>query len=262
MEVYGDYHTHCRNSDGRQTVEQIVQAAVSRGLKEVAITDHGPLAAGIGVKNAEVYLELKRQADKINAAGSEVKVLVGAEANIRDRDGTLDIPDEVIAELDILIVGLHPYTLPTSVGEGYQLFARNSLRHLGRAQQEKAIEANTRATIEALNRHPQIDILAHPGLFFTVEIEAVAQACIKNQVLFEINCGHEHPDISAIIKAESLGVDFIIDSDAHFQETVGNLNYGLDMVKRLGIDEHRVANLRAGRGHSGWNKKEQAYTYS
>lgn len=262
MEFYGDYHTHCRNSDGRQTVEQIVQAASFRGLKEVAVTDHGPLVAVIGVKNARVYLELKGKADAINAAGSDVKLLVGAEANIRNRQGTLDIPDQVIGELDLLIVGLHPYTLPTSVEEGFQLYARNSLRHLGQGQRQKAIIANTEATVAALYHNPQIDILSHPGLFFTINIEEVALACLKNNVLFEINCGHEHPAISDIIKAEAIGVNFIINSDAHFQTTVGNLEYGLEIVEKLGIDQSRVVNLGEGRGHAGWSKKKRVYRYS
>lgn len=261
MKFFGDYHTHCRNSDGRQTVEQIVQAAVWRGLKEVAITDHGPLAAVIGVKNARVYLKLKHHADEINAAGSKVKLLVGAEANVRNRQGTLDIPAEVIDELDLLIVGLHPYTRPTSVREGYELYARNSLRHLGRTQRRKAMIANTEATVAALYHNPQIDILAHPGLFFTVDVAEVARACVENEVLFEINCGHDYPPISDIMKAEAMGVQFIINSDAHFQETVGKLDYGLDMIKRIGIDKDRIVNL-AGGGHAEWSKKKRFCRYS
>lgn len=262
MEVYGDYHTHCRNSDGRQTVEQIVQAASRRGLKEVGITDHGPLAAVIGVKNAGVYLELKHRADEFNAAGHDIKLLVGAEANIRDRQGTLDLPAGVIDELDLLIAGLHPYTLPTSVQEGYELYARNSMRHLGQGQRQKAIAANTEATVEALNNNPQIDILSHPGLFFTVDIEEVARACIENDVLFEINCGHEHPSVSDIMKAKALGVRFIISSDAHFENSVGELHYGLGIVESFGIEPNRVVNLGKGGGHIEWCKKKKACRYS
>lgn len=262
LEVYGDYHTHCRNSDGRQTVEQILRAASHRGLKEVAVTDHGPLAAVIGVKNPEVYLGLKQEADEINAAGSEVKLLVGAEANIRDRQGTLDLPAYVINELDILIVGLHPYTLPTSVKEGFELYARNSLRHLGPGQRRKAIDANTKAMVEALNHNPQIDILSHPGLFFTVDVEEVARACIKNDVFFEINCGHEHPPVSDIMKAETTGVNFIINSDAHFEDTVGQLDYGIEIVSRIGIEPDRVINLGKGGGYVEWCKKKKACRYS
>lgn len=262
MQVYGDYHTHSRNSDGRQTVEQIVQAASQQGLKEVAVTDHGPLAAVIGVKNAEVYLALKDKVDQINAGESDIRLLIGAEANIRDRNGTLDIPASVIDEFDILVAGLHPYTLPTSVREGYELYARNSMRHLGKGQRQKAIQANTEATVQALRNNPQIDILSHPGLFFTIDVEEVAQACIENDVLFEINCGHEYPPLSDIMKAEAMGVKFIISSDAHFPQSVGLLDYGIEVIKKLDVDPKRVVNLGEGGGYTQWCKKKKACKYS
>lgn len=243
MKFYGDYHTHSRYSDGRQSLDEIALAAEKRGLKEVAVTDHGPLAAVIGVKNERSYLQIKDEVKAINDAGQyELEMFVGAEANIRDLEGGLDISYNMIKELDFLIAGLHPYTLPTSIDDGIKIWLQNSLRHLGKGQREKAKGANTKACCEALHRNPEVEILAHPGLFFEVEMEEIARACIKNDVLFEINCGHEHPDISDIMKVERIGVDFIIDSDAHFPETVGDLSYGEYIINRLDIDPARVIN--------------------
>ena len=262
MQLYGDYHTHCHRSDGRQSEEEIIDAARERGLKEVAITDHGPLAAVIGVSNADEYLKLREKLDAIADNYPDIKVLVGAEANIRDLQGTLDVPDEIIARLDILIAGLHPYTLPTSIKEGWAIFVQNSLRHLGRGQQEKAINNNTKATVEVIYNNPQLDILSHPGLFFKVDTAEVARACVAKNVLFEINCAHEHPAISAIIEADRVGVDFIINSDAHFQETVGNLDYGVKLVEKLGIATEQVANRHQGGGHKQWRKMKRNCIYS
>jgi putative hydrolase len=137
---------------------------------------------------------------------------------------------------------------------------QNSLRHLGQAQREKAVNANTKATIEALYQNPQVDILAHPGLFFRVDIEEVARACIKNEVMFEINCGHSHPDISDIIKAYEAGVDFIVNSDAHFRETVGNLDYGRHVIESLGIEPERVVNCQPEGG--GRDGSRQTYGFA
>lgn len=262
MECYGDYHTHSHNSDGRQSIAEIVEAARKRGLKEVAVTDHGPLAAVIGVKNAEVYLQLRKVIEKLNDDPVNPRVYLGAEANIRDREGNLDIPLAVIEQLDLLIVGLHPYTLPTSINEGIGLFAQNSLRHLGSRQRRKAIEANTAAIVAAIAKNPEIDIISHPGLFFHVDIEEVARACVEYRVLFEINCGHGQPPISDIMKAEAIGVKFIINSDAHFQNSVGLLEYGLNAVQKLDINENRVVNLTGARGYSGWCQKGPRYTCS
>lgn len=249
MKFFGDYHTHSRYSDGRQSLDEIALAADKRGLKEVAVTDHGPDAAVIGIKNEQNYLDIKSRVQSINDSGQyEVEIFVGAEANIRDLEGSLDISYNVIKELDFLIAGLHPYTLPTSIDDGIKIWLQNSLRHLGKGQKAKAINANTKASCETLYHNPEIEILAHPGLFFEVEMMEVARACINNDVLFEINCGHEHPALSDIIKADRIGVDFIIDSDAHFPESVGELSYGEYIIKRLGIDPARVVNCWDGGG--------------
>ncbi|MEN6327665.1 MAG: PHP domain-containing protein [Syntrophomonas sp.] len=258
MKYYGDYHTHSRHSDGRQSIEQIIEAARQKGLQEVAVTDHGPLAAVIGVEDEDEYGQIKSE---LKAADSgPICVLMGAEANIRDRRGTLDIGPEVITELDILIAGMHPYTMPTSLEDGWELFARNSLRHLGKGQRQKAENANTKAVVEAIYNNPELDILSHPGLFFTVEISEVAKACINNKVLFEINCGHEQQDISDIMEANRLGTEFIINSDAHFPNTVGDLDYGSRVLEKLEIDPERVVNRQAGGGYERWGKKARTCT--
>ncbi len=262
VRFYGDYHTHTHLSDGRQNMREIVSAAHRQGLMEVAITDHGPMAAVIGVKDARTYLYNKGQAAQLQELYPDIRILIGAEANIRDLEGTLDIPDEIIAELDLLIAGIHPYTRPTSLHDGMALWVQNSLRHLGQKQSRKAVVANTDACIAAVENNPQLDILSHPGLFFRVDIRAVAEACSQNEVLFEINCGHNHPPISDIIEAEHTGVRFIINSDAHFPETVGELSYGGSLVEALGLDPERIVNHAAGGGIAVWGKKGRIYTYS
>lgn len=261
MDFYGDYHTHTDNSDAKQNLPALVQAARSRGLQEVAITDHGPLAAVIGVKSPQTYLELKGDIELINQKEEDITVLLGAEANIRDLAGNLDMEAATIKELDILIAGLHPYTLPTSLADGYKIFVQNSLRHLSKNHREKAITNNTKACVSAIENNPALDILAHPGLFFKVDITEVAKACIRGEVLFEINCGHKHPPISDIIKADKLGVSFIVNSDAHFTESVGNLEYGSKVMKELAIEE-KVVNTYSKGGYSTWKKKAKTYTYS
>jgi len=247
MKFYGDYHTHSHHSDGRQSVRDIAAAAQKKGIREVAVTDHGPHAAVIGVKNENTYLEIREEVEAINADHEfEVTVFIGAEANIKSLQGDLDVSGQVIAQLDLLIAGLHPYTKPTAVEDGIGIWVQNSLRHFGKGQREKAKNNNTKATVEALYRHPEIDILSHPGLFFAVDMEEIARSCIKNEVLFEINCGHEHPDLSDIMIVNKLGADFIVNSDAHFPETVAQLAYGENIISRLGIEPDRIANCWEG----------------
>lgn len=262
MQFYGDYHVHSHNSDGRQSREDIAAAARRRGLKEVAITDHGPLVAGIGVRNAEKYKYLARQVEQSMEDEKDIRVYVGAEANIRGLDGRLDLDEEQTRDLDLLIAGLHPYTWPGTLEDGLKLFAQNSLRHLSRGRRARAVNNNTKACVSAAYANPSLDILSHPGLFFKVDMAEVARACLKNKVLLEINCGHEHPTFSAIMEANRVGVDFIVNSDAHYPETVGELEYGRRAISEIGIEPERVVNLGRRGGLKTWGKKGRAYTYS
>ena len=243
MAFTGDYHTHSRYSDGRQSIQEIVQVAERKGLKEVAITDHGPMAVVIGVKNEDSYRNIQNEIEKLQKSNpSDMRVLMGAEANIRGIDGKLDIRDELICDLDVVIAGLHPYTRPSALSDIRRLWIQNSLRHMGRHQREKAVNENTKATLAALYNNPRLDILSHPGLFFRVDVEEVARACIKNDVLFEINCGHEHPSLSDIMIADKIGVEFIVNSDAHFTESVGAFEYGENAMNHLQIEPDRIKN--------------------
>lgn len=253
MKYYGDYHTHSRYSDGKESVERIADAARQRGLSEVAITDHGPNVIVSGVKNLDSYRRVLEEIHGLEIPG--IRVLAGAEANIIDLEGKLDVPPAVCEQLDVLICGLHPYSVPANIRDGYRLFGRNHLRHLSRGRRQKAVNANTRAVVAALENNP-VDILSHPGLFFEVDVEEVARACVRENVLFEINCGHHHPELEDVEIAFRAGVKFIISSDAHFYDTVGELEYGTRLVEKLGIPAERIANCRVG-GDEGWTGKRK-----
>lgn len=260
LTFYGDYHIHSHNSDGRQNYLEIIAAAKRKGLREIAITDHGPMAARIGVKDPSKYRQLKEKI-RSAAADAEVEVFIGAEANIRGLDGRLDLGPEILVELDLVIAGMHPYTMPGSMKDGVNLFLQNSLRHLGKGQRAQAVVNNTKACVEAIYTNPELDILSHPGLFFEVDIKEVARACVQKEVLFEINCGHEHPAFSDIMEANRSGTSFIVNSDAHFPETVGELDYGKRAIERIGIDPDKVANLGCQGGLNKWGKKARVCTF-
>lgn len=251
MDFFGDYHNHSRYSDGKERIIDIADAAANQGLCEVAITDHGPNVLGSGVRSIDTYRRIQDYVASLN--DPPVRILVGAEANILDLDGTLDIPADLYMNLDVLICGLHPFTMPQSLVKGVKLFGPNYMRFFSGPLRKEALETNTRAVIAALENHP-IDILAHPGLFFEVDIDEVARACVRNDVLFEVNCGHHFPDVSRLIAASRAGVDFIVNSDSHFYDTVGVLDYGAEVLELIGVEPERVFNCRTGGGRR-WKGK-------
>jgi putative hydrolase len=242
-EFFADYHMHTRYSDGRATVAEMAGAARDRGLTQAGITDHGPGGIGIGVKNAGVYQRIREEVRGLNREYADLALLVGAEANVTSLAGDIDLPRDVYRKLDLLIIGLHPYVVPETLGDGLVLIANNRLTRLAPSLKERARNDNTKALVAAMDRH-RPEIISHPGLDMPVDVPEVAKACARWDVAFEINCGHQFPDLDDVIAAAGEGADFVVNSDAHHPASVGDLAYGAEILEQAGIGAERVWNAR------------------
>lgn len=240
MQLFADWHTHTVYSDGHGTPEDVVAAAARRGLAQVAITDHGPRGMFIGVKDAWIYRDIKKQAVQLSEKYA-VQVLVGAEANIVDLDGALDLPREVIEELDILIAGLHPqvwckpwwrtitWILPNVLGKKI-----SPLRKVMR-------KANTAAMVAAVHNNP-LAFVSHPSLMMEVDLDEVARACAGTGCAMEINAGHHYDQDGVVQAALRWGVNLVVNSDAHFPETVGVVAEGIELLDKYQVSPDQVLN--------------------
>jgi putative hydrolase len=240
MGFVGDYHLHTNYSDGRATMREMVEAAMAKGLSEAAITEHGPRTIKSGVPNAATYLTIKKDAQLLNQELHKIKILVGAEASVTGVNGEIDVPSDIYQQLDLLLVGLHPYVWPHFSGLG--LLVGNPLRHLSKSFYQKIVNTNTKALIEVMSRHP-VDVIAHPGLVLPVDISELAKACAKTETLYEFNTGHFYQTAEEISLAAKEGVKFIINSDAHFPETVGELEQGLAVLAQAGVPSAQIVNV-------------------
>lgn len=236
-----DYHVHTRRSDGRASAEVMVAAARQAGLEEVALTDHGPRNIGVGVNAGGVYLRLKQKVAVWESPG--IQVLVGAEANIIGLNGEIDLPAAVYRQLDLLLVGLHPYVLPRNFQAARDLVLANQLQGRSRRWRERAVEANTRTLIAALDKHPIFGI-THPGLGMPVDIEPLARACVRTGTLWEVNVGHLYQRPEELARAARCGVRFVVNSDAHQPATVGRLEEGWELLRAAGVPPEQVVNLK------------------
>ncbi|WP_051273576.1 PHP domain-containing protein [Desulfotruncus alcoholivorax] len=244
LQLYADWHTHSCYSDGSMTPEQIVAAAARRGLDEVAITDHGPRGMFIGVRAARVYLELKEQAARL-AERYSIRVLVGAEANVVSLSGDIDIPDEVAGKLDILIAGLHPQVWCKPVMQTLTWILPGWLgRYSGRVRAMMR-GANTKALVAAIYKNRPA-FVSHPGLMMDVDLDEIARACSSRGCAMEINAGH-HYDRDGVIKAAlKWGAPLVVNSDAHYPESVGELAEGLALLAKNRVPPEQVLNAREG----------------
>lgn len=243
LKVFADYHTHTKHSDGRGTMQDNMLAAVGMGLEELGITDHGPHNIGVGVENSEAYLNIKKEARELNEKQNDIKILVGAEADIISVDGDIDVSAQVAKELDLLIVGLHPFVIPETLGDAAEFVLANQVGKVSTLVRDKVTVTNTKALKEAIYKY-DIDIISHPDLQMHVDIDELAKVCLKKDVALEINTGHHYDKTELVRQAAPTGVNFVINSDAHFPESVGKLEDGVLLMEKFNIPAERIINAR------------------
>ena len=214
--ITGDYHTHTIYSKtgpyahGKGKVVENVAAAVGKGLKAIAITDHGP---------------------------SDFYILLGVEADIVDTTNGLDITDEEFGLFDFVNAGYHyvPNCHMISNFLAFRFPCRKSTA-------ERLRKENTDRIIKALTCN-NIYILTHPGDKAYIDVHRVAKACEETDTLVEINARHRHPDCEELKVFEGYDVRFVISSDAHKPEKVGRYVRSMQLALSAGIGPERIVNI-------------------
>ncbi|ABB16204.1 PHP domain-containing protein [Carboxydothermus hydrogenoformans] len=239
----GDFHTHTRYSDGRGSLRENVWAALKKGLLFYGVSDHGPANIGTGVRQEKVYLTIKEEARNLEKEFSKIKILVGAEANVISLEGDIDISREIVSALDFLIIGLHPYVLPKTLKDGFLFVLPNLLGRLFSGIKKYLVRVNTRALIRAIEKYRPL-VISHPNLFLPVDLEELAQVCAKYGVALEINTGHNYPKDEIVLAALKTGAKLMVNSDAHYPQTVGELKSGEELLLRYNFPLDRVLNIK------------------
>lgn len=241
MCVIADYHTHTVYSHGKGTIEDNVLAALSKGLRTVGITDHGPGHFFIGLRGIAAFRRMQAEIERLQKKYPQIEILFGVEANIVDIDGTIDVPSVILRELDLLLVGYHKLVRPRSFAAA-ALGAQNFLSGwIGRYSQKQR-ELNTAAITAAVRRYP-IDAITHPGLQIDIDTVELAHVCKARGTMLEINSSYGK-ELDPYIKAAlPTGVTFVINSDAHTPQRVGDFSQAYDLVRRIGVPYSRIANV-------------------
>lgn len=231
---YGDYHTHTVFSHGKGTIEANVLWALRRGLREIAITDHGFSHMTYNVRRRDLPT-MRRQIEILAIKYPQIKVYLGVEANILSRRGDIDVRASDKPKLDIVVCGYHKLVWHSPRDGGY--FWCNNLGCSG----AKTVARNTDAYVNAVTRN-EIDILSHPGNFCKCDVREVARACKAYGTYFELNGKRMYLTDGELEAAAKEGVTFICDSDAHTPRRVGDFGFGLQRARDLGIPSSQIAN--------------------
>lgn len=226
-DLMGDLHTHSTWTDGTESIEAMAKAAMARGLRYIAVTDHTKrLAMTHGLDPARIRQQWK-EIDRLNKKfGGKFTLLKGTECDIL-KDGTLDMPDEILAKLDVVGVSVHSFfTLPR---------AEQTARVL-RAIASPHVDILCHPTGRIINRRPPIDI----------DMDAVIAAAKKHGAVLEVDSYPDRTDIKDeyIRKCVEAGVKISIDSDAHASQHFAFLEYGIAQARRGWATKADVVNAR------------------
>lgn len=230
-----DHHTHTVYSHGKGSIEDNVKVAVSKGLKSIAITDHGPGHLTYGIKTEELP-EMRAEIARLSTLYPEIEILLGVEANTKRTAPYLDVEDKT--DFDILLAGYHFGILRAGMVTNYI----NSHTGLFGGDSSTLKVRNTDMILKALYEN-DIDILTHPGDKGPFDIYDIAKACADTDTMIEINAKHKHLTVDEIKIAAEFDVKFVIGSDAHIPEKVGEFREPLERAIEAGLDLCRIVNI-------------------
>src|SRR5229473_31696 len=225
-DILGDVHMHTVETDGRCTIEEMAEAARDRGYKYMAITDHSKnLAFANGLDDARAVAHIARIQAADKSVGG-IRIFAGIEVDIL-ADGTLDLSDSVLAEMDIVIASVHSHF--------NQDRAQMTSRFL------KAIE------------NPPVSLIGHPtGRIllrrdaYQLDMDAILKAAAKNKVAMELNSYPDRLDLNDfhLRLAKRYGVKIVINTDSHHTSHMEKIRYGVLQARRAWLTKDDVLNTR------------------
>ena len=223
-DIRGDLQMHTTASDGKNTIEAMAEAARELGYEYIALTDHSKavtVANGLDDKRTLAQIKKIRTAEKKSGG---IRLLASAEVDIL-KDGTLDLSDDTLAQLDVVVASIHSYM------------------NLDRA----AMTERLLAAIE----HPCVDIIAHPtGRLllrresYDYDMEKILDAAKKHGVAMEINAYPDRLDLkdTQARLAKSKGVKLVISTDSHSTGNLRYMKYGVTTARRAWLERKDVLN--------------------
>jgi DNA polymerase (family 10) len=228
-DIRGDLHMHTEATDGRDTIRQMAEAALARGLSYIGITDHSKNLAmtnGLDDERALAHVRRIREVDRELRAehGARIRVLAGIEVDILG-DGALDLEDSTLAEMEIVIASVHT------------LF-------------NQPMEEMTARVLRALE-NPHVRILGHPTGRkvlgrepFAIDIERMLRRAAELGVAVEHNASPARADLSDLHlrRAKELGCKIVVDTDAHATEELDQMRYGITQLRRAWLTADDVLN--------------------
>ena len=223
-DIQGDVHAHTTETDGKNSIREMAEAARDRGYKYCAITDHSKnLAFANGLDDKRALAHIK----KIRAEGAKlegIKVLAGIEVDILEH-GDLDLSDDVLAEMDIVIASVHSH------------FAQEPAK-----MTDRLLKALDNQHVSVIG-HPTGRILLRRDAY-GFDLDAILKAAAKNKIAMEHNAYPDRLDLcdTHLKRAKELGVKIVVNTDAHHTSHYDKIRYGVLQLRRGWLTRDDVLN--------------------
>jgi DNA polymerase (family 10) len=226
-DIRGDLHCHTDASDGRHSMREMVEAAIDMGHDYLAITDHSKAMTVANGLDADALREQAELIAELDDEFDEITLLRSCEVDILE-DGSLDLDDGILGELDIVVCSIH-------------------------SKMDLDQDAQTERLISAIE-HPECDIIGHPtGRLiasreaYDVDMEAVMDAAREHGVALELNAQPERLDLDDRLckQAKEAGVAIVLSTDAHATNEFTNLKFGVNQARRGWLEASDIINTRS-----------------
>lgn len=224
QDIRGDLHMHTKLTDGHYTLEEMINASKNLGYEYIAVSEHSKHVSVAGGIDAKQLAKRNEEIDRINEKLKDIVVLKSIEVDILE-DGTLDLPDSILKELDITTCSIH-YKFNLSK------------------------EKQTQRVLKAMD-NPYFNILGHPtGRMinerspYEIDMEKILKAAKEKNCIMELNAHPIRLDINDIYckRAKEMGVKIAISTDAHSISDLRYMSYGVGQARRGWMEKNDVIN--------------------
>jgi DNA polymerase (family 10) len=225
-DIRGDLHVHTKYTDGHNSIEEMARAAKERGYSYIAITDHTKRLSVTGGLDVKALRKQMKEIEKVADGIANFTILTGSEVDIME-DGSLDLPDSVLKELDMTVCSVH-YKFGLSR------------------------EKQTQRIIKAMD-NPYFNIFAHPSgrlinerQPYQVDMEKIMKAAKDRGCFMELNAHPDRLDLDDVHcrMAKEMGVKVVVSTDAHSEDGLDFMRFGVGQARRGWLDADDVLNTR------------------
>lgn len=238
--ITGDFHTHASFSHGKGSAYLNAEEATKKGLKSLAITEHGLFILAGGLKSAEIK-EARKEFDDAQKAFPDLKMYFGVEADLVSPEGEVDLPKGYKDIFDVVLLGMHYFVKGTKLRNVVVIVWQNLFRFFIR-NRERLKKINTNALCKAMEKY-RIDALSHLGTSMPdYDIEKIANTAIKTDTCIELNNKHQSLTFEQLVYLAKTNVKYLLSSDAHDPKDVGEVEEMLKQALNAGINPENILN--------------------